>query len=295
MKKIPAAVLGIVAALALALILSTPPHAFSSSGNAITGYAWSDNVGWVSLSGGTFGLSTDSSGNVTGYAWGDNVGWVSANPADTASCGAQAKLTSGSFTGWLRALNTGGDGCISLSGSGYQATTVNNSGYNNSTDYAWGSDAVGWLSVNASGGACTPTYVCSANQLVDTTCGQAPQACTYGCTNGATVCNSAPLPPTGCISVNSNTCSPAQKSVRVSHGSTVSLYWNVQNVTTSCTVTGTGGDTQTWTTLPTGGVVTSTVPATTAINSITNFNISCDGGTFSDQATVHMVPTVKEI
>jgi hypothetical protein len=170
--------------------------------------------------------------------------------------------------------------------------TQSNSSYNNLTDYAWGSDTVGWLSVNASGGACTPTYVCSANQLVDTTCGQASQACTYGCTNGATSCNNPPRPPpplTGCISINNASCAAPTKTLRVRSSSTVQLYWNVQNVSTSCTVIGTGGDTESWNHTPVAGVVTNTV-TTRAITQVTNFTLSCDSGAFTDQATVNMVP-----
>jgi hypothetical protein len=285
MKKIPAAVLGIVAALALALIISLPPHALSS-GNSIIGYAWSDNIGWVSLSGGTYGLSTDNSGNITGYAWGDNIGWIRPAQAGDGCPGSGATLTGGSFAGWLRALNTGGDGCISLSGPSYQATTQSNSNYTTYADSAWGSDTVGWLIFNASGGQCTPTFTCT-NNISTNSCNGAQQICQNGCDPSTGTCNPGPTL-AGCISANSNTCSPPQKSVRVRKGATASIYWNVVGVT-SCAITGSDGES--WTSQPSTG----TVPATAPINSVTTFTLSCDSGAFTDQATVNMVPTVKEI
>lgn len=54
----------------------------------------SGGIGWISLNcsnTGTcgtvnYGLSVDASGIISGYAWSENVGWVSANAADVASC-----------------------------------------------------------------------------------------------------------------------------------------------------------------------------------------------------------------
>jgi hypothetical protein len=292
MKKTSAAMLGIITALALALILSSAPHALSA-GTPIMGWAWSDNIGWVSLNCAntdgagcsTYGLSTDASGNVTGYAWGDNIGIISAKPADTASCGAQANVAKGNFTGFLRALNTGSDGCISLSGSGYQATTASNPNYTNYADAAWGGDTVGWLIFNAAGAQCTPTFSCNLSGNAVNSCTGATQTCTNGCTP-PTGCTPGPSY-SGCISINSATCSPAQKGVLIRKGSTASIYWNVTNAT-SCSVTGNDGEQ--WTGLPSIGT-----KMTAALNAATIFTISCDGGAFADHATVNMVPVYKEI
>jgi hypothetical protein len=61
----------------------------------VTGYLWSGNAGWVSLSclnRGTcasvsYSVVNDGSGNLTGYAWGENFGWISFSCANTGSCG----------------------------------------------------------------------------------------------------------------------------------------------------------------------------------------------------------------
>ena len=106
----------------------------NTSGARITGYAWSETIGWIDLSCqnsgvcGTnpFGLYVDAGGNVTGCAWSENVGWISASPTDLTGCPAgscTSALSTTAWSGWLRALspigdsqNGGWDGWISMSG-----------------------------------------------------------------------------------------------------------------------------------------------------------------------------------
>ena len=128
-----------------------------------------------------------------------------------------------------------------------------------------------------------PSFSC-AGGISTNSCGGS-QICQNGCAGDGT-CNPGPTL-TGCISANSNTCSPAQKSVRVKKQSTVSLYWNVLNVT-SCSITGTNG--QSWLNQSVTGSVT-----TAAINSLVTFTLSCDSGAFTDKATVNTLPIYKEI
>lgn len=62
------------------------------SGN-LSGYAWNDNIGWLSFSGTTtesqaYGVSVSpSSGYFSGWAWNDNVGWFSFNCNDSGAGG----------------------------------------------------------------------------------------------------------------------------------------------------------------------------------------------------------------
>ncbi len=62
------------------------------SGN-LSGYAWNDNIGWLSFSGTTtqsqvYGVSVSpSTGDFSGWAWNDNVGWFSFNCADSGAGG----------------------------------------------------------------------------------------------------------------------------------------------------------------------------------------------------------------
>ena len=64
------------------------PGLFVSHGG-VTGYAWFENLGWLSLScentsscGTTsYGVINDGAGNLSGRAWGENVGWVDFQPS----------------------------------------------------------------------------------------------------------------------------------------------------------------------------------------------------------------------
>lgn len=70
--------------LTLAFILS-PKFALALI-SPISGYAWSENAGWIDLAPAGGGVSIDDKGDFGGYAWGENIGWVSFNCANTASC-----------------------------------------------------------------------------------------------------------------------------------------------------------------------------------------------------------------
>lgn len=121
----------------------------------ITGYGWSDTIGWVdfscsnsaSCSSNNFGMSIDASDVLSGYAWSENIGWISANASELAGCPVApctATISGGILTGWLRALSADGegwDGWIRLSGSGYGPSLTNGV----FSGYAWGSDVVGWV------------------------------------------------------------------------------------------------------------------------------------------------------
>src|SRR5712691_11367984 len=74
---------------------------------------------------------------ISGYAWSDNVGWVSANASDLSGCPespCSARLQEGELRGWLKALsangsqNGGWDGFISLSGPGYGVSSAGGDG-----------------------------------------------------------------------------------------------------------------------------------------------------------------------
>lgn len=176
----------------------------AGSSENVTGWAWSENIGWISfnsyncdsdsngLSDGTtgcpaagtpipnYGVNLDLiSGKFSGYAWSENIGWISFNrnitnippssdPCPDGSC--IAKVTpSGqvgkgdvNIEGWARALvgcsavpctssgpSNGWDGWIKFD------HTRSNEAYIDSNNmfhnWAWG-DVVGWLSLNSSEG-----------------------------------------------------------------------------------------------------------------------------------------------
>jgi len=151
----------------------TPPPAYAqTSGTALTGWAWSSNIGWVSFNcaniatancgapGGTpdFKVSMDALGNLSDYAWSNNIGWVQFDdpgPYPSSGPSHSAKMEMGNLTGWARAISPrdlpgsdGWDGWISLSG---KTTTGEDYGVKLGPDgksldgFAWGSTVVGWL------------------------------------------------------------------------------------------------------------------------------------------------------
>lgn len=66
---------------------------YNQSTTALTGFAWNDQIGWISFCGGqntpdcpgniNYGVNINvTDGNFFGYAWNDNVGWISFNSQD---------------------------------------------------------------------------------------------------------------------------------------------------------------------------------------------------------------------
>jgi hypothetical protein len=129
---------------------------------------------------GDYKVSVSSTGAITGWAWSDAVGWIKfggLNTADMPSGGGTTKgnatinLGNGKITGWIKAVgmsaSDGADGWISLSGTmnpspdpspsptsngGWTMATTSTSA--NFTGVAWGSDVIGWLHVSASCADC---------------------------------------------------------------------------------------------------------------------------------------------
>ncbi len=64
--------------------------------SVLTGSAWSENVGWIKLDPTTSGVKNTSDGVLSGYAWSENVGWINFSGVSINS--------SGEFTG----MATGG-------------------------------------------------------------------------------------------------------------------------------------------------------------------------------------------
>jgi hypothetical protein len=171
-------VLGFVAMLAVALVyLNHHPQTEIASATVtdnLRGFAWSENIGWISLNNidntgaPDYGVNVSPARNLSGFAWSENIGWVSFNAADVVGCpSGQCAPTldpvSGNLRGWARALsptgsaaaNAGGwDGWISLSGNtttgdAYAVQVDQNCNYNG---FAWGSDVIGWISFNGGNG-----------------------------------------------------------------------------------------------------------------------------------------------
>lgn len=141
----------------------------------LSGWAWSETFGWISFNsadagagGSSYKVSVDlGSGLITGYAWSEHLGWISFNAADVpAGCDvsrtAILNTSTGAVTGWAYAMayGNGEEGCISLSGAGYNSPDLTGNGgvtldtaTNVFKGYAWGGDkatesGTGWISFN---------------------------------------------------------------------------------------------------------------------------------------------------
>src|SRR3990167_11334805 len=135
----------------------------ASIADNLSGWAWSETIGWIHFNDTSYGVNVAANGAITGYAWSENIGWIN-------FAGANFNKATGKVTGTISAIAGAGridgwDGTIKLSG-----TASDSSSYGVSVSgcdwngYAWGSDVVGWIhfkgtgyGVVGSGNACQST------------------------------------------------------------------------------------------------------------------------------------------
>lgn len=146
--------------IAFSITVLTTDNVGASNEDDISGFAWSDNIGWISFnctdtsscSNVNYGVSISDVGVLAGFAWSDNIGWISFNENDLENCPEEpcrALFDSVGFSGWARALSHGGgwDGWVSLSGvDPSYGIIINNE--NKFEGFAWGAGIVGWLQFN---------------------------------------------------------------------------------------------------------------------------------------------------
>ena len=44
--------------------------------SALSGYAWSENAGWIKFNPSQGGVVNDGNGDLSGSAWGEKLGWM---------------------------------------------------------------------------------------------------------------------------------------------------------------------------------------------------------------------------
>lgn len=266
----------------------------------MTGYAWSDTIGWVSLDGKGYGIKVASDGTLSGFGWSENIGWVSSNENDISGCPSapcKAQIKGNTLTGWLKALSGGSpqsggwDGWIRLSGPGYGPTMSSGK----FSGYSWGSDVVGWVDFSlvrtTYGGTCATGYACMDNAVV-----QINEKCE---TQVVEVCEAPKFCSSGlsmCIESSSGDQEIITRRLQaipalVQQGNPTRLYWEVGNVQ-GCMVEGTNGEA--WESLasdPQGTV-------TRGLSTETIFTLTCkrlDGTSFTQTTRVDVVPVFREI
>lgn len=163
------------------------PVTEAGTGDRISGWAWSETIGWVSFNctnqgvcgQSNYGVNIDiGTGDFSGYAWSENIGWINFDPAGPYPTVPNypvkvkpldlSKLGQGnvSVTGWAKALANGGgwDGWILLgkeSGGWTNQVIIDKDGYFHG--FAWGgrdtdggAGVVGWIKFNCADS--TPEY-----------------------------------------------------------------------------------------------------------------------------------------
>jgi len=147
----------------------------SASTDNVSGWAWSENIGWISFN------CTDRETEIPGfcatsnygvdvnistgyfsdpsYAWSENIGWINFVPAGPYPLGppndysAKVDFATGNVTGWIRAeANDGGwDGWILMGREtgGWSNQVTMDLVTRGFRGWAWGSDVVGWISFSS--------------------------------------------------------------------------------------------------------------------------------------------------
>jgi hypothetical protein len=162
----------------------------SATADNVAGWAWSENIGWISFNctnenacgSSNYGVNIADNGILSGYAWSEHIGWISFNQTDLSGCPqspcqAWLSTTTGQFNGWAKALAASGgwDGWIHLRGSNYgvylSTSTPPVGGWRQLSGWAWGGDVIGWISFN-----CNNENVCNnSNYFVKTSFDLPPQ------------------------------------------------------------------------------------------------------------------------
>ena len=119
------------------------------------GYAWSSNIGWISMNCSNtnscrdidYGVDVDSDGNVVGLAWSDHVGWLDFSYYNNAVLNSNTGKLQGEaqFLSAIAEEDDNWTGKISLSGLSPQYGPVLDFNSYKFDGFAWGSDVIGWI------------------------------------------------------------------------------------------------------------------------------------------------------
>ncbi len=196
----------------LTIVLFAAPSllkAQTNPNNNVSGFAWSDNIGWISfnssdISGApSYGVNlSTSTGALSGYAWSDGLGWISFNQS---SCGLtpNVNLTTGAVSGFADALTAGANGCVSLSGSQY-GVTYDATNTQQFKGFAWGGDYIGWVSFNSKDDNNTGNYAVYGPGITQIKTCQYEGVCSATSTSPANVCGMTNTGTTGNYSCDAN-------------------------------------------------------------------------------------------
>jgi len=161
------------------LVLFSSRQGLAGTSDNISGWAWAENIGWISFNNTTgsgtvnYGVNINPSTRIlSGYAWSENIGWITFNESELAGCPTspcQAKLdvSTKQISGWARALAYGGgwDGWIRLRDTSYGVWIDTSKSPAEFRNWAWSDMNIGWTSFNCQDRSICPT----SNYKVTTT------------------------------------------------------------------------------------------------------------------------------
>jgi len=125
----------------------------STCDTSLSGYAWTENVGWISMSGSGYSVNIDkTTGLFSGFAWSENIGWVDFAPVSgypsAPLSSAQMNTSTGDVAGWARVVINQGDpvptGWIKMSDAAQGYGVKVNTTTGQLTGFAW-SENYGWI------------------------------------------------------------------------------------------------------------------------------------------------------
>jgi hypothetical protein len=160
------------------LLIFGMKEAQAGTGDNVSGWAWSENIGWISFncyndyngdgvledhcSSSNYGVRIDPSTKIfSGYAWSENVGWITFNESQLSGCPispCRAWLGSDNKVyGWARALAYGGgwDGWIRLRDTNYGVWLDTSTSPQEFRGWAWSDMVIGWISFNCKDVSCS--------------------------------------------------------------------------------------------------------------------------------------------
>ena len=275
------------------------------------GYAWSSNIGWISMNCSNEGSCATSNYKVqlnpdftiTGFAWSSNIGWIQfgglgAPPAADLDGDSTVRLdiATNRVSGWAKALSHGDgwDGWISLdcNNTGGCATSAYGvtAGIDRLDDFGWGDDVVGWVNFSQVRfpPPCAPSIMCladlSGSQSINQWCEVTTLMCEPGYICSADDAYACILQlPTGSVSVQPDF---------IRNGGTTQIDWNADDQW-GCSVEQFGAPLMTYPSTTDSGTLTSD-----PIFNETQIVLTCEdvlgGEHIVDTATVRVTHTVEE-
>jgi hypothetical protein len=165
-----------------ALCFLLPSRASAAATGKVSGYAWGENLGWISFASTTpidYGVTiSTSTGNLSGYAWSSNLGWISfneVNPPDNyvfnssclyacdnnnPYCTACFNKTDKNIYGWVKVLSMGTEGWIKLNDASWaDGVKIPDPDDGSFSGWAWNANdnghGIGWISFNSTDAGAT--------------------------------------------------------------------------------------------------------------------------------------------